>query len=80
MRPQDIEKIARAVSAGLVQEPGPLAPAGCGSVSSVEEFSCQSYECTQSYQCGGLGEFSCGQGFLCPEGFLCSCEFTSAET
>lgn len=78
MRPQDIEKIARAVSASLIQKSAPLAPTGCGSISSPQEYSCQSYECSQNYECGGIGEFSCGPGFSCPEGFLCSCEFTSS--
>jgi hypothetical protein len=77
MLPHDIEKIAQAVSVSLLQQSLPRLPAGCGSISSPQEFSCQSYDCSQNYECGGLGEFTCGQGFSCPEGFLCSCDFTS---
>ena len=77
MRPHEIENIARAVAAGLVQSPAPMAPAGCGSFSSTQHFTCPAYSCSSVYECGGVAEFACSQTFSCPEGFFCSCVYSS---
>jgi hypothetical protein len=77
MRPHEIERIAQAVSVGLVQSPAPMAPAGCGSFSNTQAFTCPDYECSANYECGGVAEFACGQTFSCPEGFFCSCVYST---
>jgi hypothetical protein len=76
MRPHEIERIAQAVCAGLAQASAPVAPAGCGSFSNTQAYSCSSYDCSANYECGGVAEFACGQGFSCPEGFFCSCVYS----
>jgi hypothetical protein len=80
MRPQDIEKLANSVM-GAVAQPT-RASAGCGSVSSTQEFSCTQtdYTCgpTASYACGGPaaftcpGTYDCVLDFTCPDLFSCS--------
>ena len=77
MRPHEIEKIARAVSAGLAPAAPPAAPAGCGSFSNPQAYTCESFECSANYECGGVAEFGCARMFSCPEGFFCSCVYSS---
>jgi len=80
MRPHEIEKIARAVTAALTQKPPPQAKTGCGSFRNPQQFSCPSYDCSANYECGGVAEFACSQTFSCPEGFFCACVYTPSST
>jgi len=77
MRPHEIERIAQAVSGSFTQAPGPMAPAGCGSFSNAQAYSCSSFDCSANYECGGVAEFGCAQSFSCPEGFFCACVYSA---
>jgi len=71
MTDEQIDKIAQAIAAKMAKPAGP-APLGCGSVSSSQDYGCDSgiYTCSASYECGGDGTFFCTR-FECRNGFNC---------
>ena len=85
MRPQDIEKIANSV-VGAFSQPS-RASAGCGAISSTQEYDCSTgYYCQSEagYECGGqasfdctMESFSCVDGFNCPSSFDCTSAYSA---
>lgn len=73
MRPQDIERIAAAVSGSFAGAGGNIPRAGCGALSSPLAYECDLFSCADDYECGEQAVFTCQADFSCHLSFFCGC-------
>lgn len=77
MRPQDIERIARTV-AGSFAGATPATPrSGCGNLSSPLAYDCDLFACSDDYECGNAGDFTCREDYTCALNFYCAENYNS---